>query len=529
MKRLIPLLILTLGCCASLYAENPSPDLLSSPASDDRIQLPDVQYSITDESAVPLDPASSNGLRDAAPDYGRIELEELSRVRATERLFADAAQDRKKDNFSLSSFKLYYGLPDQLMAELNAGKRMGNLSYLLSYLRNRRSNVYDNGQESYNTALEVDDLGFDLLWNPLAQLDLSWIGGYYSRSLGLSDSPYFLTESRRYVPMKLGAVWGIDTTSRLKFQAEGSYLLSDHENTATVSRSEIWEGRVQAGFEANYSRDNFLKIRAEYGYLGATNLRHSGYVSVVDRFPLGQYSLQVGGETRFYSDRSFFWAPNLFLNYRPTNGILLQAGVSGDSSEILSDKLLAQNQIEPVAGAVLHEWQILAQGIWQPLVWLSFRGNVVYHAAESYPGLVYDSSSALYRYENITNVQYPSAEAAMEISPGEDLNFSLSYQFRYQTELLFFPMHRVKLAFDWKIPSWGFQMQIKLGYDSEFLEDADVRAAASWPLDITLTEALSKDVFIELKGNNLLNQELSEKPLVPKGGVNGSLGIRILL
>lgn len=507
----------------------------SPPERSDKIILPDVDLRIDDESSVSLNEQTNRSLKDNAPDFGRIDMEELSRSKVSDKFKSEMQEERRKDNFSLSSFKFYYGLFQNFIADINVGKSMGPLNYLLTYLRNNRGSTSLGTNVYFNTEQEIDDLNLDMIWSVSSNMDLSAMFGYYLRNNGLYTNFQNTTETKMNIPARVGVLFNTSYNSSLKFTVDYNNLLLSHKLSGGYSQKYLWEAGAGADFEANWSKDNFLKAAVQYRYAAYDrDTLHFGKIKFLDKFPLvNVVSLQVGGELDIYNYKGIFWYPNIMAFYKYSDVITLKAGVYGEQANLSVDRYVNENQIDYRLCNPEERWIALFSAVYAPLRWMKFRGGVSYNQYLSYVNYAYVASSDLYVYSPMTNVGVLEADAGFEMIAFDYLTLNAGYQLRmpFAVNLLFFRYHTASMEAVFRYPDWGFEASTRLSYRDRMLFND---ASASWfdPVflwDLAVSQALGKDVFIDVKFNDLLNLPVYERPDMPAGGFRFSAGVRILL
>jgi hypothetical protein len=506
-----------------------------NPDRGDKIILPDVDLRIDDESEVPLKDQTNSSLKDNAADYGKIDMEELSRTKVSDKFKNDMQDERRKEDFSLSSFKFYYGLFQNFIADINIGKSSGGLNYLLTYLRNNRGSSAYGTNVYFNTEQEIDDLNLDMIWTLGSNLDLSGMVGYYVRNNGLFTNLQNVSETKMNIPVRLGMLYNTSYNSSLKLTADYDNLLLSHKLTGGYSQKYLWDAGLSADFEANWSKDNFLKMSAQYQYGSYdSDIVHFGKMKFLDKFPiLSVVSLQVGAEVDLYNFKGIFWYPNVMAFYKYSDVITLKAGVYGEQANLSVDRYVNENQIDYRLSSPEEKWIALFSAVYAPVRWMKFRGGVSYNHYLSYVNYAYVPATDLYVFSPMTNVGVVEASAGFEMIAFENLTLNASYQLRlpFSANLLFFNYNSASFEAVFRYPDWGFEVSTKFTYRDRVQYNDQALAyfepALVW--DFAASQALGKDVFIEVKLNDLLNQPVFDRPDMPAGGFHFIAGVRILL
>lgn len=541
-KRLIvPLVCLALWPAAvnartnESAAGDPAKRELLQGSSQDKIILPEVDLTIEDESEVPLRGQGDRPLRDTLPDFGDIDMDELSRAKVADRFKSDMREDRRRDDFTLSAFKFQYGRYENFLADISVGKRVGGLNYLLTYYRNNRASVGSGTNTYYNTELEKDDLRADLIWSVSSNWDLSAQFGYLNGSTGLFTNDFFVSESKTGIPVRMGALYLVAPNSVIRANASYNSLALTHKNASGYGTKYVWEAGADVSFEANWSRDNFLKALVSYQYASLDGSPdHFGRIAFTDKFPvISSLALQAGAEVDFYSRKSVYWYPILLGFYRFSDMLSVKAGLTGSQENQGVDRYLREDQIDYQPTPPEERWTFLATATLAPVRTLKLKGGVSYHSYANYVQQVFQASNALYTLSAVSNLGVLETDAGLELIAFENLVVGAGYRFRipFAADLLFFAVNQAYLEAELSVPDWGTRFSTRLGYRDR-VRYADSPAAWLPPAlvwDFTAMQSLTKDLSVEVKLNNILNQETYERPCVPGGGFAFSAGLRILL
>ncbi len=535
MKKFFFLFTALIFCSVILYAEdtNTTKKELLEEKDNSKIIIPDVKLSIEDESEVPLKNDNGSILTNRASDYGRIDIEELSKTKASDKFKSEMLKERKKEDFSMSTFKMFYGLYDNIIAEMNTGKRSGNFNYLVTYLRNTRGNVGYQGQSYFNTEMNIDDLNGDLIYSVSSNLDLTGSFGYYVRDIGLFTNETNITETKKNVPLRLGTLYNFNINTTLKGSAYYNYLDLTHKMISGYDTKNLWEAGCDIDFESNWSRDNFLKLSGKYSYSSFSNdILHFGRFSVLNKFPVfSNISFQAGLEFDVYNYKGFFWYPNIMLFYKYSGILSMKAGLYGEQNNLSLEKLVNENQIDYRFTYPEEKWVYLYSIQYSPVQFINLRGNASYQQYYSYMNYAYMPESGLYSFSSISNVNVLEIEGILELIAFDSLILNASYIFRLpsETNLLFFSQNQVSINVEYNYADWGFTAGTRLTYkDSQkYQTDAYFDPRLIW--DISLSQAVSKDISIELLFKNILNQNNFERPDIPAGGFSVNAGVRIIL
>ena len=503
-----------------------------------KVVIPDVKLSIEDKSSVELEKPNPVLSNENIQKYGKIDMEELARTKESEKFKSEITEERKKDDFSLSAFKFYYGLYENLLAEVNIGKKTGNLNYLLTYLRNKRANSGFNTNNYYNTELEIDDVNADLIYSITKDIDINAALGYYVRNIGLYTNQFNLSENKENIPVRIGTLYNINMNSFLKADCGYNYLELNHKTLSGYLPKTLWEAYTSSDYEVNWSRDNFLKISGKYSYSSYSNdnLQY-GHFNILDKFPFtSSIALQGGAEFDVYSYKNFFWTPNLITFYKPFDYLNMRLGIYGEQNNVSIEKYMNENQIdyqrlENHPPYPEEKWTAIAGVNYLPFQVITLRGNLYYNNYFSYLSYIYNPATELYDFSSISNVGVFEAEGIADYQPWENLTLSASYKYSLPnvTNILFFYYNSAYVNIDFKYPDWMLEISTRLTYKDSCLAGNNQVFPPRWIWDFSIAKSLTKDINAEIKFNNILNQENFERPDVPDGGFTFNAGIRILL
>src|SRR5271157_2676180 len=88
---------------------NSSTNELLQESGNSKIIIPDIKLSIEDESKVPLANQNESILQGHPSNDVGIDIDELTKSKESDKFKAEMTKQRQNEDFSLSSFKLYYG------------------------------------------------------------------------------------------------------------------------------------------------------------------------------------------------------------------------------------------------------------------------------------------------------------------------------------------------------------------------------------------------------------------------------------
>jgi len=501
--------------------------------SGEKIIIPDVKINIEDESTIPIEKQETSILKDKISNYGRIDVEELTKSKASDKFKSELSKERQKEDFSLSTFKFYYGMFNNIIAEMNTGRRSGNLNYLITYLRNKHDSLGYMNNTYFNTEMNIDDLNGDIIYSVSSNVDLSTSAGYYTREIGLYNSPINITESKNNIPARFGILYNADINTMLKGDIYYNYLYLNHKMGTNYNAKNLQEAGTTLDLETHWSRDNFLKISGKYEYSCFNEDKfHFGKISAINKMPLfSSLSIQFGLEADIYNYKGMFWAPNFMVFYKYSTVLSMKGGIYGEQNNLSTEKILNENQIDYQQTLPEEKWVYLYSIQYSPFQFINLRANVSFHQYQNYLNYEYIPETDLYVFSAISNIGVVQAEGIIELIAFENLILNASYVFRQPDydKLLFFNYQSASIGLEYTYQPWGFSFNTRLTYrDAEkYLRDAYLDPKLIW--DINMSQAISKDFYIELMLKNILNQEYFERPRVPMGGFSINAGVRILL
>ncbi len=529
MKKVLAVLIL-LSLYWSGYAQQKDSDTKEPPS---KIVLPDIKLTIEDESEMPLFSNEKDLLSETTPDAKRVDIEELATTKVSERIKLELMEDRKKESFSLSTFKLYYGSFQNLIIDFNFGKSLGELNYLITYLRNKRDSLGYMGTNYFNTELALDDLNLDFIYGVGDTSDLNATFGYYERSIGLHSSPVNISEQKLHLPVKINLLYHGENNYKVTVGTYMDYLALSHKSTTTETLKELWETGLNAKFEANWSRDNFLKTDGDFHFSSLlTNQQYEGGLNLVARFTiLRSLALELGGGLRLYTYKSLFIYPDLALIYKYSQIFNLKAGITGGYKKYDAEAILGHNQIDLTQADPEEKNDFRLSINFSPVKFATLRSALSYQVYHSYLNISYSGLTDLYSMQNLTNVNVLESETILEFMFGERLALNMSYRYRLPSrdDLLFFAPHTASILLEYKNQESGTEISTKVNYKDIEQVVSSVYQASAVIWDASFSQSLTPEIFLDLKVNNILNQNDYEKSQVPKGGFSINGGIRILL
>lgn len=530
MKRGLVLLFLISGLVTARAQVQPLPDTKEPPST---IILPDIKLTIEDESEMPLFSNEKDLLSESTPEAKRVDIEELATTKVSERIKLELMEERQKESFSLSTFKLYYGSFQNLIIDFNFGKSLGELNYLITYLRNKRSSLSWQGTNYFNTDLALDDLNLDFIYGLSQTSDLNATFGYYERSLGLHESSVNFTEKKLHLPAKINLLYHGENNYKLGFGVYLDYLALSHRTATTELLDELWEAGLQARLDANWSRDNFLRGGGDFHFSSfETNQTYEGGVHILARFSiLRALALEAGGGLRIYSYQGMYFYPDLALIYKYSNVLNIKAGLAGSVRKYDAEQVLNHNQLDMTRVSPEEKMDYRVTVAFSPFKFATLRSALSWQDFDSYLGLDYQAGTDLYQMQALSNVSWLESETILELMFGERLALNMGYRYRLPSadDLLFFPRHTASLILEYRNQDSGTEFSTKLNYkDIEYILPSVFQASVvTW--DASFSQSLTPEVFVDLRLNNILNMPDYEKSQVPRGGFGINGGIRILL
>ncbi len=528
------LTVAALLVAANLYAQQSSTNRSSRSEPGSTIILPDVHLTIQDESSIPLLEHENSLLTDDVMNIGTVDLEDLAASEVNERIRSQFIDEQRRGNFSLSSFKMSYGRYEDLLIDVNLGKSIESLNYLITYLRNKRKSIGFETNTFFNTERQLDDLKLDFLYTAGQKLDLNLSLGYFDQSLNLFTNSLNQTEFKMEVPFEFEVVYNLNMNSRLIGNVGYSYLQLDHKLVpSSYERSMFSETHVKADFEGDYSRDNSLKISASYFYRYYNgSFLHEGMVSLLDKFPLVEsLSLEAGAGVAFNNYASFFWYPKAFLYYKYSNVFAFEVGIEGKSETYDISKMLKDDQMFWTNCDPNKYWNYQAAISISPAKVITFRVEGSYMDYFSYLDYDFDLARQLYRPVSVTNIDILHLKAGFEILVKENFSVHAEYEYLYslETNLLFYSPHNATVSLEYKNADAGLQFLTSATYKHyRFLADGLMTTPyVNWSAQISKT--LTKDILVEFKADNILNQYILNRLHVPESGFSYHAGVKILL
>jgi hypothetical protein len=543
MMKFFPILLMfaAFGAAYSQEATNAP----AAPDTNDRrgeILLPDVKLSIEDESEVPLQAQTNAVLDDEKLDVGgRTDLSELTKTHGSEKYLLDIGnEEQKKDQFSLSTFNIWYGMFDNLDTELTVGKRAGNVNYLLSYDRNRCGDagiMGSNWNSFYNTEISSDNLSADLIYFLSNNVELDASLGYQDFERGLFTNRFNTTESREYVPVKVSASCNFDVFYSLKGELSYQYLDFQHKLADSYDTHNLNDVTATGTFDASWGRNNFLKVVGDYLFsYYDTNAEHTGHLGALDRFfILPSLDMELGGDIYATTVTSFFWYPTASLYYKYQNILNLQLGMTGSRDALNINRWNETEQTEFSPGLPTESWRFLMTLAFTPVRYFTLRGGVFYDIQYHYASTVYDSSTDLYAFQDMTNLNMVSAETKLDFLPLDNttntLMITASYRYRMPDRqgLLFLPQNTASAMLSYRQNQVGFEFQTSFSYSDIMLTSPGVWEQVKLLWDAGVTQSLNKDIYLEFQVRNILNQNYFERPGIPTGGISVNGGVKFLL
>ncbi|NPV00088.1 MAG: hypothetical protein HPY53_01785 [Brevinematales bacterium] len=504
-----------------------------------QIILPDPEITIEDKSKIDFIESGDTSLTDMGMNLTGIDLEELATSRISEKIQSlllpdfDGNTNKALSLNSLSYFRLFYGRYDNLLIDFNLGKSAGVMNYLITYLRNKRGGAGIGSDTYFNTEMTIDDLNAGFLFSISDKLDLNLNMGYYERVNGLYLNPFFLQESKLSVPVKAELVYHIDMVSRLKMQIFYQGLWLAHKSLTNSLGSIFSEAGINLFFQSNYSKDNYFKLTAEYFMFSQeTNRKHQFAFSGLDRFPIIKgISLEVGAHLFVYSEKPVFWYPDASINIQISNFMSISGGITGKQDAFAINEIIANNQLDYTNVTPLERWTYFGMIDIFPFKASKLNLTASYHTYGNFMSWVYSGARDLYFPAILTNIQMGELKASYEMLITENLMLNISYTYflTSSTNLLLWSRDTGSISINLTVPAWGFVAQTKAAYRSEMLVIPGVTIPYTVTWDLQLSQAINKEIYLQLDLKNLLNMAGYEKIHIPNSGFSYNFGVKILL
>lgn len=530
---IVYLSILSAGVAAGIvYADTNDRGSRTEPGN--TIILPDVQLTIQDDSSVPLLERTNATLDDDIVSIGSVSLEDLAASEVNERIRSQFVEEQRRGNFSLSSFKLSYGRYEDMQIDINLGKSIESLNYLINYTRNKRKSIGFDTNNYYNTELELDDLKLDFLYAAGEKLDLNLSLGYFDRSLNLFTNSLVQTEFKMHVPLGFETTYYLNMNSRLIGNVGYDYLQLDHKLSAgNYEREGFGEFHFKGAYEGDYSRDNSFKASLEYRYGSyAGNNLHEGSIRVLDKFPIVEsLAMEAGAGVFLYNYAPVFWYPKAFLYYKYSNVFSFELGIEGIEKNFDIDEMLKSDQIYWTNSSPNEYWNYKAAMSVSPSKYFTVRLEAAYEDYFSYLDYRYDASRELYAPVDVTNVGILHAKAGFEMLVKESFSVHADYEYEYSTvtNLLFFSPHTASLSVEYKSADAGFRISTVVAYKHFRFLTGSLQASPYVDWSAQVSKSLTKDILIELDADNILNEKILDRLDVPESGFSYHAGVKILL
>ena len=154
-----------------------------------------------------------------------------------------------------------------------------------------------------------------------------------------------------------------------------------------------------------------------------------------------------------------------------------------------------------------------------------------YHSYGNFLSWVYSGARDLYYPAILTNIKMGELKASYEMLITENLMLNISYTYflTSSTNLLLWSRDSGSMSINLTVPAWGFVAQTKATYRSEMLVIPGVTIPYTVTWDMQLSQAINKEIYLQLDLKNLLNMESYEKIHIPNSGFSYNFGIKILL
>ncbi len=520
MKKLVIIILLLLsGLC--LFAEDNTNT--TGEVQKGKIVLPDKPIIITDESKETIED------KEKKEDFKRskIDTDELSKVQISKKL-KEEIDAKKTEEYSISSLEFSYGMYENFLVNMQLGKKITNFNYFVSFLRNTRGSAGRDNNLYFNTERAIDDLYLNLGYEINENFNISFDGGYYSRTLGLFTNSMNLNETKFFIPLKIESTYKGPDFLKINVNLSGQYLNLKHKTRTDYNSTNLYELSLPVTVEKTWSAGNFLNGELFYNLYYAGETEHSFGIGIKDRFPLLSFlSLQLGGYVFIYSYKYFFWAPELFIFYRPSDRIEIKTGLTGSSDSKKNQFLLKENQIYYTNFMPEEKWNYLI-GVYFTLIENMVLGcEANYDYFYSYRNFAFNENMELYYVKNITNLNLITINPFMKFNFLEDLAISLSGKIRFfdYNEVLRLNQYEIIGSVSYYVRKIGFNIESQLSYIGPKKLKDGVMTQSLWKWGISFSQKAGENLILQFKLNNILNQEIVEEIYLPESGFSFDAGL----
>ncbi len=502
------------------------------PTNAGQVILPKKEFVVEGKEELNLEEVQSVLSQENKTEKTQIDVEKLTDVRVREEVKKEIEPMRTQKGFSLGAFSMSYGFFNSISVKSVFGKDVGKVNYLITYSRQRRSDVYTNRILCPNTSYSEDSLSADFLLIPSLSSTFEIGGEFFDRYHENGIKSMFVSEERREFTVsgkfKTGGEKG--TYGSAELLATPVYFKS---KTSSFDYYEMSSKSVKFNGEVGYiwSTENriFLKGRVEYekfeSQFDAKNLWRGGMV-FEDVFPVGDVSIKVGVCADFETSQKGLVYPMFFSSLKFKGGSV-EAGFRGFMKNLNLVDVLRENSFyqgfypfpERVAEVSLAFDYLLFREAYLKL-------RMFYRHRTGAIEMVSDSSNVC-EFRNVEDVNEFEVKGEFRWKATSWLSFGFFAGGVYSSSYL--PYRPVRFEPFLSVRKSGLKFKVS----SEFVGKQRSSFGGNYDIDkfvnlaVKMSYSPSDVIEMSVEANNLLSEKVKIKPWLPYEPLSVSGGIEI--
>lgn len=492
----------------------------------DNIILPDIDFSIVDNSSINTVNTEDALLNDRNPEFQKVYWEELTANSLTNGL-SGSTYYTQKQNFSTMEF--LYGSFNTIKFHALSQRLINNFFYKMSYDSLVRQNLSINNVPYLHSARYQNNFFSEFSYN-LPYTFFTGSVSYQQKKISFFGSDknqfsYFLPisfETKHWINSKSFIDMGIK--SRL-------YLQNFQTDQGTVLQTQLLSDLIfHSTYQASFIDWNIFKadIVYEFNYIDQTTHQDIGYITLLTEFNLTKdLILKLGGTLVPSNVHQFFGWPEASLSYHYSEIFHITAGISGQYSPLSAQLLSSEIQLYSYNKTPETKWIYQISTTINASSFFEING---YFKSDCY------FTKRIYSYNPTENLYFFSESGKINILGSGisakarypdifDLSFAYSWENFPKTWLLY-SQHIFDLILGVGYKPIGFWFETSFKILSPRFLDKDFSNNVLL-LNFKLSQKIKKIATLTLELENALNQPIFYRVGAPAGGIQATGGFQL--
>ncbi len=496
-------------------------------AQADEIILPELDFAIDDQSSLNTTSSESAILKDRAPHFQEVYLEELMTGITDASLGLALSQ---KDINKLSYIQFAYGSFNN--TEINALSQniIKNLFYRLSYSGQFRQNAAYNNLEYINTSFYKNTLDTTFvidLTNTSVTVDFS----YDQNKINFVDNTENI-QFFQYIPTTITTKHWINDNSYLDIEAHAGFSLMEFQDIQGIQTKDklLIDGGIDLSYKVNFTDWNYFEVQAVYNLNDySTAQAHTGFLKIKSDFLLGKgFGIDIGFVIGGSSVENLFGWPEIVLLYNYLDIFAIDLKVSGDFNLYNAERSAKEVQLYSFTPAPESRWIYSTSFRITPRPYFWMSGDVEYSDYKNKRIYAYDTTEKLYSFTTTDRVGVLGAGITIGAELTKIFDIALSYRYEgIQKEWLLFTPHKFDFLMNLGYSPIGFNFETRYTMYAPRNLTVLNKSATIHLLNFRVSQKIYKitELFIEV--NNVLNQNVQFISGTYYGGIQANGGMKL--